>query len=465
MFDNGTFKEKVESIDWDFKGADTQYLTHKYHSYPARFIPQIPKNFIEILTKPGDWVLDPLCGCGTTLVEAMLAKRNTVGVDLNPLADLITRVKVTPLEPIRLSEYAKKFRSDVSKRILALRDRSLEHFLESSLESSEVTQRMKTPVLPARKLSRKFTPQILKDLAILKSCIEKTENEDYRRFLQVCLSSSIRTIIESNSIEIDLLKIFLNKSDDMIQEMGEFYRLVSPAVTEAHVHKEDARKMHFIPSDSIDLVVTSPPYVNALDYHREHMYNMVWLGMNYKIFKKHEIGAHSHFIANRFRLLTEYWADMSRCIIEMNRVLKIGRFACIVVGNSCVEHELIESWKHFSEIGKRIRMSCEKVIHRYIDVSQKYTSKIIGNINDEYIVMFRKVKETDYNSLDDNLILEIVMSLWEDFRNLQRRLERLEKSKQLCFGRLTSRSRNLDKNIAKMDEAISLAQKDILIKD
>jgi DNA modification methylase len=60
----------LDRIDWDFKDSITQYLSHKFHSYPARFIPQIPLTFISLFTKEGDVVFDPMCGCGTTLVEA-----------------------------------------------------------------------------------------------------------------------------------------------------------------------------------------------------------------------------------------------------------------------------------------------------------------------------------------------------------------------------------------------------------
>jgi len=57
----------------------------------------------------------------------------------------------------------------------------------------------------------------------------------------------------------------------------------------------DAGKLE-VESNSVDLIVTSPPYVNALDYYWAHMYNMLWLGIYFDLFRKHKIGAHSHFI-------------------------------------------------------------------------------------------------------------------------------------------------------------------------
>ena len=68
----------IENEDWDFRGADTNYLTHGLHPYPARMIPQIAARLLERYASPGDWVLDPFCGSGTVLVEARLHKINSI---------------------------------------------------------------------------------------------------------------------------------------------------------------------------------------------------------------------------------------------------------------------------------------------------------------------------------------------------------------------------------------------------
>jgi DNA modification methylase len=81
--------EILDKIDWSFQGCKTQYFTHTFHPYPARFIPQIPSTFIKLFTEEGETVLDPMCGCGTTLVEALLHNRNTIGNDLNPKEEML----------------------------------------------------------------------------------------------------------------------------------------------------------------------------------------------------------------------------------------------------------------------------------------------------------------------------------------------------------------------------------------
>lgn len=87
----------VFGIDWNFTTADTGDFTHGFHPYPAKFIPQISRTLIDLFTMPGDTVADIFCGSGTTLVEAVRAGRDAIGIDANPLATLIARVKGRPL--------------------------------------------------------------------------------------------------------------------------------------------------------------------------------------------------------------------------------------------------------------------------------------------------------------------------------------------------------------------------------
>ena len=92
---NTAVRAKLDSVAWDFTDADSRAGAHSMHPYPAKFIPQIPRALIELF-HPGDdsAVLDPFCGSGTTLVEAASYGLQGIGVDLNPLATLVARVKV-----------------------------------------------------------------------------------------------------------------------------------------------------------------------------------------------------------------------------------------------------------------------------------------------------------------------------------------------------------------------------------
>ena len=99
------FRASEADPTWAFSELstrDTRYVTHGYHTYPAKFIPQVAARLIERHTQPGALVADPFMGSGTTLVEAKLLGRRSVGVDINPVAHLISTAKTTPVPPNEL---------------------------------------------------------------------------------------------------------------------------------------------------------------------------------------------------------------------------------------------------------------------------------------------------------------------------------------------------------------------------
>ncbi|GAB6282836.1 MAG: DNA methyltransferase C1 [Ignavibacterium sp.] len=433
--------EILDKVDWDFKDFTTQYLTHTFHSYPARFIPQIPLTFIKLFTKEREIVLDPMCGCGTTLVEAFLNNRNSIGNDFNPLAALITKVKTTLIDENEFRYFNRKLA--VMKRYL-------------DLDYRRVDERINN--LPNRKISKIFNRVVISKLEAIRETLLEVKEEGHKDlfdFGRVALSSTIWSLVENgNGIDVD--NLFLKKVKSMQKELNKMAKIVKN-VPEVKVICGDARKLE-IETNSIDLIATSPPYVNALDYYRAHMYNMLWLGIDFDFFRKHEIGGHSHFILNRFRLLSEYLGDMLRSMIEMNRVLKENKLCVIVVGNSSLEYELIESHKFFAEMGEKIGFKPIKTIFRNIDKTKKYTSADIGKIDDEYILVMQKLDNTDVSADDDNFISEVVREQMIRFR------EQIKKVQGTSIrGRKPTKERLL-KNIDKISEAIESIPKDIKIK-
>ena len=99
-------KTKIDH-SWSFSDKtrkDTAYITHGYHRYPAKFIPQIVSRLAEKYTKEGDFIVDPFGGCGTTLVESKVMGRPSIAVDINPVAVLITKAKITPINPDKIEK-------------------------------------------------------------------------------------------------------------------------------------------------------------------------------------------------------------------------------------------------------------------------------------------------------------------------------------------------------------------------
>lgn len=431
----------LDKVNWDFKDFTTQYLSHKFHSYPARFIPQIPLSFIRLFTKEGDIVLDPMCGCGTTLIEASLNNRHSIGNDFNPLAVLISKAKTTLIPETEFIPLERKFAQ--TKRYLDLDYRRIEERANN---------------LPNRTISKIFNKAIIGKLEAIREMILELRDEgwnDLYDFGRVALSATIWSLVE-NGNGLDVENVFIKKVQAMKKEILEMAKIISNP-PDIKVIKGDARKLE-VEDNSVDLIVTSPPYVNALDYYRVHMYNMLWLGMDFDLFRKHEIGGHSHFIMNRFRLLSEYLGDMLRSMAEMSRVLKKGKICAIVVGNSSLEYELIESHKYFSSFANDIGFKHIKTYFRNIDKTRKYTSADIGQIDDEYIVVLEKTSDSKVSANDEEFITQKVKEQMIAFK------EQIKKNPGTSIrGRKPTRNRLL-KNIDKISEAIETIKDDIKIK-
>ena len=88
----------LDKVDWDFPNSERGNGIHNIHPYPAKFIPEIPRALINIVGAPtGTCILDPFCGSGATLIESQLAGYSAIGIDINPIACLISKVKTHPL--------------------------------------------------------------------------------------------------------------------------------------------------------------------------------------------------------------------------------------------------------------------------------------------------------------------------------------------------------------------------------
>ena len=92
----------MSDIDWTFKSAKTTHLSHGFHPYPSRMVPAIAATLLKLYNPEKNIVLDPFCGSGGVLVESILHGSPSIGIDINPLACLLAKVKTTPLNPIDL---------------------------------------------------------------------------------------------------------------------------------------------------------------------------------------------------------------------------------------------------------------------------------------------------------------------------------------------------------------------------
>ena len=250
-----------ETEDWTFQSASTRELTHVYHDYPARMIPQVAGKLIDRFGKGAPYVFDPYCGSGTSLVEANLRGINAIGTDLNPLARLIAKSKTATPELAPLEKQ------------LALFNKML---LEEKLRSIKDTKQL----YGLSRLEFWFKPAVIQKLLHLREYIRNIEDEDIRLFFQVAFSETVR---ESSNTRKDEFKLYRYAEDKLTKFNPDVFTIM---VSKLHRNIDGYKKYRavleklacipsaaihsfntvegipekYISPESIALVVTSPPY-------------------------------------------------------------------------------------------------------------------------------------------------------------------------------------------------------------
>jgi DNA modification methylase len=387
--------------DWSFEASrSVEHLTHGYHRYPAKFIPQIVKKLIETYTKKGDKVIDVFAGCGTTLVESKAHGRRSIGVDINPVAQLITKAKIQPIAPVQLKNAFVCLLNEIQ-----LYDDTIVYFQEQH-----------------PRIDYWFQLAEKNKIAFLYSVIIKIEKEDEREFFLCALSNILkncsRWLQTSTKPQIDpnkkisepfaTLKTQIKK---MQKKNEEFYNLLLKDKflnTECVIKLADARATK-IRASSANAIISSPPYVTSYEYADIHQLTGYWYNYISDIasFRKDFIGT---FYSNNKDLQTitpiakrivgelevinkknagevaNYFNDMMAVSKEMYRILKPNGVVCLVVGNTTMKGVKINSAEAFAQMLELKGFSIEDVIKR------KIPFKLIPTIRDEKSGKFTTLK-------------------------------------------------------------------------
>lgn len=384
--------------DLSFQGTDRlAHPLYALHPFAARFPHGLPGYFIDALTEPGDTVLDPMCGSGITLLEGWSSRRNVIGVDLDPLARRQARARTTALraEDVRNAGHEALRRTD--------------DLMEGVGTHRDPLQAVKADMDPASRefLDYWFFPETQRELACLILAIREESNDDLRNLLEVIFSSTIVTKSGGVSRARDLAHTRPHRVSDKVprRPIPLFANLVGRAADAyAAVHRDavgdcrivdgDARSLP-IPDGSVDLIVTSPPYANALDYMRAHKFSLAWLGdpiPSLTKLRRDYIGSESsggkaaerpvgrlpatveavvesiaEADAAKSRVLRRYFADMSTAISEMRRVLRPGSAAVIVVGPSTMRGILVPTHQCLADLATHAGFDVVGVAPRNLD--------------------------------------------------------------------------------------------------
>lgn len=383
--------ERLKAIDWDFRDAKTIYLTHGLHPYPAKFIPQIPNALIQELSSVGETVVDIFCGSGTTLVEALLLKRNAIGVDANPLACLISEAKTT-----RLQDGDVELLEALAKRAEELAD-SLCLYSEGSLFGTSIftsgAWRPDDPSIPFW-----FGPLVVEELAEILSWCSSLPSDSSQKLALTAFSSIIVAVSRQDSDTRyvrrqkdvkpgDAARRFARALIGAIYVAREFSELVEPRFG-CSVRCENILSRPEV--GRVQLVVCSPPYPNAYSYHLYHMTRMLWLGMDQPRFKHEEIGSHRKYSKkNNGATEDTFREEMSNIFNWLAGVLDVGRHACFVIGNSRVKGRNINNADLIAKTATKHGLKEVARIPRRMLDSKKSFNPAIGKIKTEQILILQ----------------------------------------------------------------------------
>lgn len=394
------FEDIPVSPEWCFKNVrSTEQWTHGYHRYPAKFLPNLVKKLIEEYTTTEDVVADLFAGCGTTLVEAKIHGRKSVGVDINPVAELIARVKTKPIDPVKLEN-----------RFIALKKR-IKDFDSEKYRNNPVHE----------KIDYWFSPEHKDKITFLYKKIRLLRDEQMRDFFLVALSnilkncskwlqSSTKPQVDPQKKPVDPFKAFEVQANQMIKKNKEFYEqlLTSEYInTDCRIWIEDARSTS-IPDSSVGAIITSPPYVTSYEYADIHQLTGFWFQYidNLAGFRKNFIGTFYSlsqetstlsFIGQEIitqliekdkrtaKEVANYFNDMYAVAKEMYRILKTDGHLCLVIGNTTFLDVKIKSAEVFAELLTLCGFNLTDIIKRSIP------HKLIPTIRDKKTGRFSKL--------------------------------------------------------------------------
>jgi DNA modification methylase len=271
------------------------YLLHDLHPYKGRFYPQLIKPLINFLDGPDQTVLDPFVGCGTTLVESKLAGMNSIGLDMNPIAYFISRVKMECFE-MNVNTTSLEINNLLARLHRIPKKRTSNQLLvddQNNLEEPAEPSEERLPHIPNSELW--FSPGVLEELLAIKNAIMELSSHDARDFALLALSAIVKRVSnwDPGSVRQQLLKeprkdvqvlgIFEGKLKKNMAALKEFNRIrnrlsFNPSA-KWRVEQRDSRDLSFIGNGEIDMVVTSPPYATALPYIDTDRLPMYLLGL------------------------------------------------------------------------------------------------------------------------------------------------------------------------------------------
>ncbi|MDX1904020.1 MAG: hypothetical protein SFU27_07665 [Thermonemataceae bacterium] len=408
---------KYIDYSWDFRQANTKTFTHCYHNYPAMMIPQVAERILAKYGADSHLLFDPYCVTGTSLVEANLKGINAIGTDLNPLARLKAKTKTAKINLQVLDLYLKDFNDYSFNLIFDL-------------------HRVSVVIPEIKNIDFWFDKTVQEKLAIIKTFIDKIEDENVSNFFKIAFSETVR---ESSFTRNSEFKLFRMTAEQMQKFSPDVFGLMQSKLARNHKglkafleQKQSAtsqvydfntsNQVQHIENESVDIVVTSPPYGDSrttVAYGQFSRLANEWLDVENanQIDNNLMGGKRQKEVCNfdslalkeslekialadekRAKEVSSFYCDYQKSIENVAKTIKKGGYACYVVGNRKVKGEVLPTDEITKDFFENQGFSHIETIIRNIPNKRmpsknsptNVTGKKDETMNNEYIVIMRK---------------------------------------------------------------------------
>lgn len=398
--DNSEIQKKLNSINWNFDFTINYendilhpFNCRKYYSYPATFIPEIPYALIDILSKKGDVILDPFGGIGTTFIQALILERAPYSFDINPVATTVCKTLYMLFNPLLDKNLIKN-------QLLQL----CEEYDETKNYSIGLSSQRK-------ELIGWFEKNTFNEVAFLFRQFDQVQDQIIKNVMKLILSSILVTLSSQNkgwayiadnvkpkNDELKNKQVFehyKNSTNSLLNDiighetsLPDTYKSYYQEISQSPRVFEDSLINTTINSESIDLVITSPPYPRMIDYVKSQRLALNFFNKDFKNYIDKEIGA--RYRRSRHDSLTSYEDAIKEVNKKIVNLLKKEGYLCIVLP----DYEANDTRKETIEriVENYITLGLTKVseISRYIPSHKRTLSIQWATLVNERIYIFQK---------------------------------------------------------------------------
>lgn len=422
-------------------GTEFPHLTHYLFRYPAKFHPPVVHALLDRYTAPGSTILDPFVGSGTLLVEAVIAGRSAIGVDVDPVAVAVSNAKAGRYRPDVVRRSAETIREVLRPLVRSPEEYEKRKFEDlSDRQYAAQLRKVKNWVPAIPNLDHWFRRYVIVDLARIRQGIaEANIPVSHRPLLDVVFASIIRNASNADPVPVSGLEVtsYMKRRDaegrlvnpftlfdralaKTIEMTSAFYRHARPGAA-ATATIGDATMVSTVVDRPVDAVITSPPYHGAVDYYRRHQLEMFWLGQvnhqqdRLKLLERY-IGRpkvpQSHYFVSSSTVSTalakewerkiratdteradafrHYMVAMTLCFEELAHLLPAGAPAIFIVGHSAWNSTEIPTTDLFAEIAGEAFDLQELLSYPVKNRYMSYTRHNDASISREYVLVFRR---------------------------------------------------------------------------